>query len=369
MCALLFLLLQAVAFGQHYVQTDLVSSIPGVGTNPTNPLDPQLINPWGLARSATSPWWVSDNGTDLSTLYNGAGTKQGLVVTIPPANGTTPPVGPTGVVFNGVATDFLLAPNTPARFIFVTEQGTIVGWNSGSSGVVVVDNSKKDAIYKGVTIGVLNGKQYLYVANFHSGKIEVYDSTFSAVQLHKHAFAKGDDNDDDDDDDDDHDGKRDDGFKGPERGFAPFNVQAIGTNIYVAYAKQDEDKEDEVAGAGLGFVNIFDAAGRRLARLEHGSWFNAPWGIAMAPGEFGEFSHALLIGMFGSGQIAAFNPIDGSFLGLMMRPDNSILSIDGLWAIGFGTSTANSGPYNTLFFTAGPNDEHDGLFGTLTAAP
>jgi uncharacterized protein (TIGR03118 family) len=146
-------------------------------------------------------------------------------------------------------------------------------------------------------------------------------------------------------------------------------VQAIGTNIYVAYALQDKDKEDEVAGPGLGFLTVFNTAGRRLARLQNGDWFNAPWGIAMAPGEFGEFSHALLVGMFGSGQIAAFNPIDGSFLGLMKKPNDSILNIDGLWALGFGAGNANSGPYNTLFFTAGPNDERDGLFGTLVPIP
>jgi uncharacterized protein (TIGR03118 family) len=154
------------------------------------------------------------------------------------------------------------------------------------------------------------------------------------------------------------------GFKGVNN-FAPFNVQAIGTNIYVAYAKQDDDKEDDVPGAGLGAVIVFDTAGHRLRRLQAGRWFNAPWGIAMAPGEFGEFSHSLLIGMFGSGQIAAFNPIDGSFLGFMKEPDDSILTIKGLWALGFGAGNANSGPYNTLFFTAGPNDENDGLFGTL----
>ena len=139
----------------------------------------------------------------------------------------------------------------------------------------------------------------------------------------------------------------------------------------VSYAKQDAAKEDDVPGVGLGFVNIFDPAGRRIGRLQRGPWFNAPWGLAMAPGEFGVFSHTLLVGMFGSGQIAAFNPVDGSFIGLMRRPDNSILAIDGLWALGFGisTSTNSSGAYNTLFFTAGPNDEHDGIFGTLTAAP
>jgi uncharacterized protein (TIGR03118 family) len=213
-----------------------------------------------------------------------------------------------------------------------------------------VDNSSKGAIYRGCTIAEVFGKPYLYVANFHSGEIEVYDSTFQPVDLNGSSFDA------------------DDGRHGhetfKEHNFAPFNVQAIGTNIYVTYAMQNADKKDDVAGPGLGFVVIYDTTGHRLARLQHGPWFNAPWGIAIAPGEFGEFSHALLVGMFGSGQIAAFNPIDGRFLGLL-QCDGTTLFVDGLWAIGFGAGNENSGPYNTLFFTAGPNHEHDGAFGTI----
>ena len=357
---LLIPILPSAAFAQHYVQTNLVSSISGVGTNTTNPLDSQLINAWGLARSATSFWWVSDNGTGLSTLYNGTGTKQGLIVTIPVPSGVTPPSAPTGVVANGTA-DFALPGGAAAKFIFVTEEGTIAAWNpgAGTTAVIVKDNSRDGAIYKGCTIAEWSGKHYLYAANFNSGEIEVYDSTFQRVQLDKHGFA----------DDDDLDNGNGNAFNQHRHNFSPFNVQAIGTNIYVAYAKPDADREDEVAGTGLGFVDVYDPAGRRLARLERGPWFNAPWGMAMAPGEFGEFSHSLLVGMFGSGQIAAFNPVSGDFLGLMKKPDESILSIDGLWALGFGGETANSGPYNTLFFTAGPNDESDGLFGTLVPIP
>ncbi|PYV42811.1 MAG: TIGR03118 family protein, partial [Acidobacteria bacterium] len=315
--ALSLLILPSASFAQH--------------TNPTNPLDTQLINAWGLTRSVTSPWWVSDNHTGLSTLYNGAGTKLGLVVTIPVPPGGSAPSAPTGVVFNGTS-DFSLPGSTPApaRFIFVTEEGTIAGWNGGTTASIVVDNSSKGAIYKGCTIAEWNGKHYLYVANFHSGEIEVYDSAFQRVRPRKRAF-----DDDDDDFDSDHDHKGTEGFNKHRHNFAPFNVQAIGTNIFVAYAKQDANKEDEVAGPGLGFVNVFDPAGRRLARLQDGPWFNAPWGIALASGEFGEFSHALLVGMFGSGQIAAFNPVSHRFIGLMRNPDDSVLSIEGLWAIGF----------------------------------
>lgn len=353
---LLSLLAPSTLFGQHYIQTNLVSSYPGVGTNATNPRDTDLINAWGLTRSVTSPWWVADNGTGLSTLYNGAGTKQGLVVTIPVPMNQTPPSAPTGIVSNATS-DFQLPNGSPARFIFVTEGATIAGWNGGDA-TIVADNSKSNAVYKGCAIAELNGKHYLYVANFHSGEIEVYNASFHRVRMERYAFVNDDDND-----------SHDSAFNGNPRHFAPFNVQAIGTNIYVTYAKQDAQKHDEEAGPGLGDVVVFDPSGRRLGRMQHGPWFNAPWGIAMAPGEFGEFSHALLVGMFGSGQIAAFNPLNGGFLGLMKAPDDTLLSIDGLWAIGFGAGNTNSGPYNTLFFTAGPNNERDGLFGTLVPTP
>jgi uncharacterized protein (TIGR03118 family) len=347
----------SLTFAQHYTETDLVSSIPGVGTNTANGFDANLVNSWGLTRSPGSPWWISDNGTGLATVYNGVGTRQ-LTVTIPAAPDSNSPATPTGVVANAT-TDFALPGSTAAKFIFVTGQGVIAAWNGGAAAVIVKDNSKKGAIYKGVTIAESNGQHFLYVANFHSGEIEVYDTNFSPVNIDKHAF----DGDDDGNDGDRDVGRRD--FDDHHNHFAPFNVQAIGNNLFVAFAKQDDGKKVQVEGAGLGFVDIFNPAGQRLARLQQGSWFNAPWGMVMAPGEFGEFSHSLLVGNLGSGQIAAFNPVNGSFIGLMKKPDDSTLTIDGLWALGFGAGNTNSGPYNTLFFTAGPNGYKDGLFGTL----
>jgi uncharacterized protein (TIGR03118 family) len=358
--ASLLFLVPSISFAQQYTRTDLVSSIPGVGTNALNGHDTQLVNAWGLTRSAGSPWWISDNGTGLATVYNGVGNKS-LTVTIP---GTTRPSTPTGVVANGTA-DFALPGSTAAKFIFVTEDGVIAAWNGGATAVIVKDNSSTGAVYKGCTIAESHGKHYLYVTNFHSGEIEVYDSAFMPVKLDKHAFDIGGDDSFDNGHDHDHDRDGDHDFDGHLRQFAPFNVQAIGTNLFVTYAKQGADKKDEVDGAGLGLVNIFDTDGHRLAHLQKGFWFNAPWGVALAPGEFGEFSHSLLVGMFGSGQVAAFNPVNGRFLGLMKNPDSSNLSIDGLWGLGFGAGNANSGPYNTLFFTAGPNNENDGTFGTL----
>ena len=345
-----------VTFAQHYTQTNLVSDIAGLATN----RDGNLVNAWGLARSPGSPWWVGNNGTGTSTLYNGAGTAfppgTPLVVNIPTTKhapaGTTGT--PTGVVFNG-SSDFELAPKKPAIFMFVTEDGTISGWNPGVdplNAIREVDRADK-AVYKGATIGEHDGKRYLYVANFHSGQIEVYDTKFRRVHAFDEAFT-----------DDDHDHDADD--RHSRHGFAPFNIQNVGANLVVAYAQQDSAKKDEVDGTGLGFVNIFSSGGRFLAQLQNGDWFNAPWGVALAPEDFGEFSHSLLIGNFGSGKVAAFNPVTLKFRGFMKNPDNSPIVIEGLWSLVFGNS-ANAGPYNSLFFTAGIQEEAHGLFGTLTA--
>src|SRR5882672_3724904 len=346
----------AVTLAQHYTQTNLVSDLAGQATN----RDGNLVNPWGLARSPGSPWWVSNNGTGTSTLYNGSGaafpTTSPLVVTIPPPKNA--PAGtvatPTGVVFNG-STDFAVAPAKPAIFIFVTEDGTISGWNPGvnpTNAILVADNSGK-AVYKGATIAEHNGKRFLYVANFKSARIEVYDAGFHRVHDFDRFFA-----------DTDEEGDRGDRHNGAT--FAPFNIQNVGGNVVVTYAEQQPGGHDEVDGPGLGVVNIFSSGGRFLAHLEHGSWFDAPWGVALAPSDFGEFSHSLLIGNFGSGKIAAFDPVTFQFRGFLKNPDDSTIVIDGLWALVFGNS-ANAGPYNSLFFTAGINGEANGLFGTLTA--
>ena len=352
------LLIAPVAgYAQHYTQTNIDSDLVPIAPNSA---DAMLQNPWGLARTATSPWWLSDNGTGLSTIINAStNAKQALVVTVQGLNGHTST--PTGIVANGntgaggTTAEFQVA-GVSARFIFVTEDGTVNQWpGTGTSAPIVVHNEGK-AVYKGVTIAEWNSKHYLYAANFKTGKVDVFDTNFAPVSLGKHAFQL-----DADDNRNEHaDGRgRDD-----DDDFVPFNVQAIGGNVFVAYAKREPGSIDEEHGAGLGFVVVFDGGGNKLARLQHGPWFDAPWGIAMAPGEFGEFSHDILIGNFGSGQIAAFNPVNGEFIGLMKDPSNNTLVIDGLWAIGFGNG-GSSGAYNSLFFTAGPNDESDGLFGKL----
>jgi len=354
-------LLPAVTKAQHYTQTNLVSNIAGQA-----PLvDPNLQNAWGLVSSPTgSPWWVSNNAGGTSTLYSidpttGAAHLVPInpapneFVIIPNAPSQTPPGSPTGVMFNGSPTDFLLAPGAPAGFIFVTEDGTVQGWNFGLTrpkAVIVVDHSQvpnaaNGAVYKGSTIAEIDGHKFILAANFRSGKIDIFDTNFKQVRFDEDAF------------DDDR----------LPRDFAPFNVQGVGPNIYVTYARQDAAKHDppDPGRPGDGFVDVFDRHGRLLQRLEHGDWFNAPWGVVWATPDFGEFSNTILIGNFRGGNVSAFNPVTGKFLGNMLNPDGSTLLIDGLWALRFGND-GGSGPATTLFFTAGPNGEKDGLLGTLT---
>jgi uncharacterized protein (TIGR03118 family) len=349
---------------QHYLQTNLVSNQASLA--PT--VDASLVNSWGLARSSKSPWWVADNGTGMSTLYNGTGAKQGLIVTIPSGDTSVSPTGtPTGTVYNGDSTAFLLAPGKASVFLFVTEDGTISGWNPGvSAGLsVIMVNHKSASVYKGVTIATVETasgpQEYLYAADFRQGRVEVFDSTFKPVQL------SGKDEDDWGDNDHDH-GNSDHSFDDPRlpKGYAPFNVQNIGGNVYVSFAKQDSAKHDEVDGAGLGFVDVFSPRGRLLGRLQPGPWFNGPWGMALASSDFGSFSHDVLVGQFGSGELLAFDPVTGKFKGKLMGTNNQPIHIDGLWAIAFGND-ASAGPATTLYFAAGPDGETNGLFGTLTA--
>jgi uncharacterized protein (TIGR03118 family) len=352
--ALSLFFLPGVTPAQHYKQTNLVSDLAGMA--PVT--DPNLKNPWGLTRSSGSPFWVANNNSGTSTLYDGNGNpfpppaKGGpLVVTVPPpgfAPGTQS--APTGVVFNGSATDFLVVSGTPgtaAHFIFATEDGTISGWNGGQKAVLKVDNSDNGgsdgAVYKGATSGEINGKKYLYVTNFRSAKVEVYDTNFKRVHLGEDAFEA----------------------EGIPHGFAPFNVQNVGGTLFVTYAKQDAPRHDPVGGDGLGFVELFSPSGKHIGHLEHGDWFNAPWGVVWTTRDFGEFSNAILVGNFRSGWIAAFNGFTHKFIGFLKNPDDSLMFIDGLWSLTFAND-GTAGLANTLYFTAGINNETDGLFGTIT---
>jgi uncharacterized protein (TIGR03118 family) len=367
-----------IASAQHYTQVNLVANASGVA--PVT--DPHLVNPWGLSRTSSSPWWISDNGTGLSTLYNGAGTINPLVVTIPKAdpNSKTFPNGtPTGTIANASPTDFLLAPGAPADFLFSTIDGTISGWNPAvgvaagaappSTHAVVVVKTTDGSSYTGLTSATVNGNRYLYAANFNKGTVDVYNNAFQKVTLQS--------NRDGDRDRDDNNDKPFTDDRLP-RDFAPFNVQAIGNDIVVTFALHEEGNPLETDGPGLGYVDIFSSSGQLLQRLEHGDWLNAPWGVAVAPLDFGTFSHALLIGQFagagtseGSGTIAAYDLGSGKFIGLVQDATGKPLSISGLWAISPGNSAAAGSydpagsPASELYFTAGPDHGTGGLFGYL----
>jgi uncharacterized protein (TIGR03118 family) len=266
--ALLVLSMQAVCFAQHYTQTDLVSNTSGVA--PVT--DPQLVNPWGLSRSSSSPWWISDNATGLSTLYNGAGGKQSLVVTIPqadPNNKNTPLGTPTGTIANSSPTDFLLAPGKPAAFLFSTIDGTIAGWNPTvavaqgaappSTQAVTVVKTSDGSSYTGLTSAFIDGKRFLYAANFTKGRVDVYDNAFHPVDPSKQHFNQ---------DSADHDNGQ--SAENPfvdeklPRFYVPFNVQAIGNDIVVTYVLHEDGSRFETDGPGLGFVDIYTSSGRLL---------------------------------------------------------------------------------------------------------
>jgi uncharacterized protein (TIGR03118 family) len=343
MAAVLALLSPGLVLAQRYQCTDLTTDSFAVSASAAN-LDGSLVNPWGLSRASGSPWWVSDNGTGVSTLYNGAGAAQALVVTIPTPNGTGT-AAPTGTVFNATAA-FPAATGKKSIFLFVTEDGTISGWNPGvdATHAVLLVNRAGKAIYKGCAIAQGKSGPQFYATNFQSGRVEVFDGSFNRLKTSDDAFRHG-----------------------LGRDWAPFNVQNVGGNLVVTFAHRAVGSHDEDHGAGLGFAAVFDPSGRFLLFLEHGAWFNAPWGVALAPGDFGPFSHRLLVGNFGDGTIHAFNVMTGKHEGAMLDATGQPLAIGGLWAISFGGGTANNGSATALFFSAGANDESDGIFGQLMA--
>jgi len=349
---LLLLLAQHAAPRAHasqgfYQQTNLVSDLAGVA----KVTDPHLVNAWGIVHSQTSPFWISDNGTGFSTLYNGAGAPIPLVVTVPPPGGshagTT--AAPTGVVFNGT-TGFVVSNGTTsgvARFIFSTEDGTISGWSPGvdPTHAILPPSADKSpgAVYKGLAIGSNASGTFLYATNFRAGTVDVFDSSFHQVSL---AGSFTDPN--------------------LQPGYAPFGIANLNGDLYVTYALQNAAKHDDVAGPAHGFVDIYDTNGNLIRRLVTRGRLNSPWGLAIAPANFGRFSNDLLVGNFGDGRINAVDPATGDFLGQLRDADNKPITIDGLWGLDFGND-ANAGPSTTLFFTAGPNGEADGLFGSLVS--
>jgi uncharacterized protein (TIGR03118 family) len=339
-------LLSSHAAVPGYMQENLVADLPNVAAN----TDPNLVNPWGIAFASGGPFWIADNGTGLSTVYQANGqpapAAAPLRVTIPmPSSNTTPPAGahasPTGMVFNGTA-GFALAPGQPALFLFATEEGTISGWNANvnmSQAVLKVDRSSS-AVYKGLA---LLGNQ-LYAANFATNAIDVFNNDFSLAGS----------------------------FTDPNvpAGFAPFGVQNLGGALYVTYAKQDDKKHDDVAGPGNGFVDLFDPGSHAFTRVVSGgagqSPLNSPWGLALAPANFGPFSGDLLVGNFRDGRINAFDPKTGALRGQLADPNGQVIAIPGIWGLAIAPSPDNAAE-PSLYFTAGTGGEQHGLFGRLHA--
>ncbi len=339
----------------RFRQVNLVSDIPGVA-----PLtDPNLLNAWGLAatpgtdQAPGSPLWVSDNGSDKTTLF--AGATPGSVAQVLVVNITSG--APTGQVFNPDRTGFFVhdaAGNSgSALFIFASENGAIDAWNPGVGATgpgpstvteTPIDNGA-NAVYKGLAIAqASDGHTYLYATNFRSGRIEVYDSNFQPAKLPGGLFTD----------------------PAIPAGYAPFNIQELAGKLYVTYAKQDAALHDDVAGQGHGFVDVFTNDGALIRRLVSHGQLNSPWGLALAPAGFGGFDGALLVGNFGDGHINAYNPDTGTHLGQLRGPGGHPIVIDGLWGLRFGNG--NAAKTEELVFSAGPNGEADGLLGKIVAA-
>lgn len=332
-----------------YQETKLVSDIAGLARF----TDADLVNAWGISHSPVGPWVVSDNGTGVATAYRGDGSKfpinaQKRIIIPPPANsasGTT--ATPTGNVFNNTQ-DFLIDKSHPSRFIFATEDGTISGWSpkvNAKQAILKVDRSNKSAVYKGLAIGRNGSGNFLYAANFHSGKVDMFDAQFHFLR----SFT---------------DKKLANNCPLPNQCYAPFGIQNIQSKLYVTYALQNAEKHDDVAGPGHGFVDVFDTNGNLKQRLIKRGKLNSPWGLALAPSNFGQFSNDLLVGNFGDGHINAYDPQKGRFLGQLMDRSGKAIVIDGLWGLAFGNGHT-AGARNTLFFAAGINDEANGLFGSI----
>ncbi len=324
---LMFIPAAAPAFAQtSYLRTNLVSDIAGVA----NFTDSHLVNSWGIVNAGdTGPIWIADNGTGVSTVYTGEGiafpANSPIVVTIPtPPNSRAGAVAsPTGIVFNATS-NFVVS----------------AGGKSGASRFIFATRTALGAVYKGLAIGNNGSGDFTYAANFRDGVVEMYNAQFQLVK----SFTDN----------------------GIPSGFAPFGIRNINNKLFVTYAKQNASKHDDVAGSGNGFIDILDLNGNLLSQFASHGTLNSPWGLALAPSTFGEFSNALLVGNFGDGRINAFNLGSGQFLGQLQDTFGNPMTINGLWGLNFGNG-AHEAPTTTLFFTAGIGDEGHGLFGAIAA--
>jgi uncharacterized protein (TIGR03118 family) len=348
----------------RYRQVNLVSDLPGVARFQ----DPNLVNSWGLAHSPTGPWMVADNGTGKATAYRGNGQafppdRTPLVITIPPPEDMpTATAAPTGTVFNPASdtnpSEFVVSQDGrsgASQFLFATEDGTISGWNPNvdpTNAILEVDRSQVSvpgvvggAVYKGLAFGSSDNRDFIYAANFRFGTVEQFNGQFQLVRSFTDAALAND-------------------CPLPGQCFAPFGIQNVGGNLFVTYALQNAAKHDDVAGPGNGFIDVFDTEGNLLRRFASHGTLNSPWGIALAPGDFGAFSNDLLIGNFGDGRINAFDLQSGTFQGQLADKAGNPITINGLWGIAFGNGGLAGKP-DELFFASGLNDEADGLFGKI----
>ncbi|HME72405.1 MAG TPA: TIGR03118 family protein [Myxococcota bacterium] len=343
-----------------YIQTNLVSNLPGQAQIS----DPNLQNAWGLAFAPGGPFWVNDNNAGLSTLYLGngtivdfPGTKAPFAVVIPGPNGSGPgfQAAPTGIVWNPTngftVTDPTTGTKLASNFIFDTEDGRISAWafalSDNTHAVLLVDNSAvpnaaEGAVYKGLAFGTNAKGNFIFATNFRAGTVETYDQNFKRTKL-------------------------DGSFTDPSlpAGFAPFGIRNIDGDLFVTYAKQDGTKHDDVEGAGSGFVDVFDTDGHLLRRFATRGLLNSPWGVTRSSYGFGQFSGDVLIGNFGDGRINVYDS-HGHFLDQLEGANGKAIVIDKLWTLSFGGGAVSSP--DVLYFTAGPNDEKDGLFGKITPA-
>jgi uncharacterized protein (TIGR03118 family) len=343
--------LARVASAQNYVVKNLTADVSGAAAN----TDSNLINPIGLTRGILGPWWTANNGTATSSLINGLGVPAGLVVSLPSAPGVSAPVQPTGTTFSG-GSGVNTSPGNPAFFMFVTQQGTILGWPGASGDFLnasILVNRNGQASYTGMTIAEIGDAYYVYAVNGLSGQIEIFNSSMQQVQLGPHAFTD----------------------PGLPLSLVPFNIQNIGSDVFVTYQSTQPG-----ADGPQGWVSIFSSQGQFLGRLQSGPWLDAPYGVTAAPQDFGLYAHTILVANHGTGNIAAFDLFSHKFIDDLLDPSGNTISIDGLWALGFadggiagfpsgpntGGNGAATGAFNACYFTAGPDMGQHGLVGQLT---
>jgi uncharacterized protein (TIGR03118 family) len=312
----------------------LVSDQPGAAQI----TDPNLVNAWGLALSPSSPLWVSDNGSDSSTIYATSGSSVSKV----PLTVSVPSAAPTGAMFNDTSAFVVPGTGQPALFLFATETGKIAAWNPATGTVAKTVASVRGAVFKGLAIAHSPFGPLLLATDFHNGRVSVFDSSFTRLSV-PGLF-------------------RDSALPA---GYAPFNVMEVGKRVYVTYAKQDADAHDDVPGLGHGFVDVYTNFGAFLSRLVSRGALDSPWGMAVAPNGFGPLAGKLLIGNFGNGRIHVYNRWSGSMVATLHAQSGRPLVIDGLWGLAVGNATA--GGSDAVWFSAGPDGEAHGLLGTLTA--